>query len=128
MMILTLLMFSVFDSIQENPGTTATVIFGVVGWFVQMAIFIWKMSQFVSESREGRASLSEKMDDLSKDFTSHETAFEVHKSNSDVHTTREQRESLGREIGQIRDAQTRGFAELGGKIDSLVMHFLDKAK
>lgn len=110
-------MFNVFDSIQENPGTTATIVFGVIGWLIQMSIFIWKMSQVVA-----------KVNDLSDGFNTHKAAFDAHKANTDVHTTREQRESLGREIGQIRDAQTRGFAELGGKIDSLVMHFLEKAK
>jgi hypothetical protein len=117
MMILTLLMFSIFDSIQENPGTAATIVFGVVGWSVQVGIFIWKMSQVVA-----------KVNELAKSFNTHEAAFDQHKVNADVHTTREQRESLGREIGHLRDSQSRDFAAINTKLDTLMLHFIDKAK
>lgn len=110
-------MFNVFDSIQENPGITATIIFGVVGWFVQLGVFIWKASQVVA-----------KVNDLTTSFSTHEAEFAAHKANADVHTTREQRESLGREIGQLRDSQSRDFAAINTKLDTLMLHFIDKAK
>jgi len=45
-----------------------------------------------------------------------------------VHTTREQRESLGREMHQMSKEHAAGLRSIDAKIDTLMMHLLDKGK
>jgi hypothetical protein len=117
MTILTFLMFNVLESIEANPGVTATVIIAIVGWFIQIAAMIWKASQIVA-----------KVNTLSANFAEHEALFDAHSANADVHTTREQRESLDREMHQMRKEHAAGLRSIDAKIDTLMMHLLDKGK
>lgn len=117
MTILTFFMFSVMESIEANPGVTAAVIIAIVGWFIQIAAMIWKASQIVA-----------KVNTLSANFAEHEALFDAHTANADVHTTREQRESLDREMHQMRKEHAAGLRSIDAKIDTLMMHLLDKGK
>lgn len=110
-------MFNVWESIEANPGVTATVIIAIVGWLVHIGVFIWKASQIVA-----------KVETLATKVNEHEAVFDAHTANSDVHTTREQRESLGRELRQMRDQQAAGLQAIGNKIDTLMMHLIEKGK
>ncbi len=98
--------------VEANLVSIATVL---VAWLSSAAVLVWKLSQIVAGNKE----TANKVDSLTKAFAEHSEELYSHTTDSNVHTTFEQRQAINARFDRIEHTMTDGHNRIETKIDRL---------
>ena len=98
------------------------LIIALVGWLSSAAVLIWKLSGIASQIQTS----NDKMEALALAFKEHEDSFDIHKTDSTVHTTFEFRQSVNGRLDRLEDTVKEGHLAIEAKIDRWAEKMLSK--
>jgi hypothetical protein len=115
----TFILTTLGEWLENNAVSLAVAVFS---WLTSAGALVWALSQISASSKAN----GEKLEDLAAAFEHHAKDFDKHKTDANVHTTFEFRQSIGGRLDRLEDEVKNGHERIESKIDRWAERIMQK--